>query len=104
MYVSDQAKSLGLPTACIRFDQPLYIKALNVTLKAQLYVVVRLGGFHTLMSFMGSLGHVMCGCGIEDVLLLLFGENTIEHVLSGKAYMKAIRAHFLIQGALFSYY
>ena len=100
MYVSQQAKSLGLPVACVTFDQPLYIKAVDVTFKAQLDVVVRLGGFHTMMSFMGSLGHVMRGSGIEDVLLLLFGENTIEHVLSGKAYARAVRAHILIQAAL----
>ena len=100
LYVSDQARTLGLPTVCITFDQPLYIKALDVTLKAELDVVVRLGGFHTLMSFMGSLGHIMRGSGIEEALLLLYGENTIEHVLSGKAYAKAVRAHFLIQSAL----
>jgi len=46
LYISDQARSMGLPTACITFDQPLYIKAVDVTLKAQLDVVVRLGGFH----------------------------------------------------------
>ena len=100
LYVSDQARSLGLPSTCITFDQPLYIKAVDVTFKAQLDVVVRLGGFHTLMSFMGSLGHIMRGSGIEEVLLLLYGENTLEHVLSGKAYARAIRAHFLIQSAL----
>jgi len=100
LYVSDQAKSLGLPSVCITFDQPLYVKALDVVFKAQLDVVVRLGGFHTMMSYMGSVGHIMRGSGIEDILLLLFGENTIEYVLSGKAYAKAIRSHFLIQTAL----
>ena len=100
MYVSDQAKALRLPSVCITFDQPLYMKALDVVFKAQLDIVVRLGGFHTMMSYMGSIGHIMRGSGIEDILLLLFGENTIEHILSGKAYAKAIRSHLLIQAAL----
>jgi len=42
----------------------------------------------------------MRGSGIEEVLLLLYREHTIEHTLSGKAYARAIRAHFLIQSAL----
>jgi len=99
-FVSDQARSLDLPVACITFDQPLYIKAVDICLKSRLSVVVKLGGFHTLMNYLGAVGHVMRGTGFEEVLLLLFGQSTIEHVLSGKAYARAIRGHFLVQAAL----
>jgi hypothetical protein len=30
----------------------------------------------------------------------MYGENTIEHILTGKAYARAIRGHFVIQQAL----
>ena len=42
----------------------------------------------------------MKGSGLEEVMGLLFGPNTVEHVLSGKAYDRAIRGHFLIHAAL----
>lgn len=69
-------------------------------MKVRLPIVVRLGGFHTLMSFLGSIGNVMRGSGLEDVFQLLCGENTIEHILMGKACARAIRGHFLVQAAL----
>ena len=69
-------------------------------MKAKLDIVIRLGGFHTLMSFLGSIGHIMKGSGFEEVLGLLFGSNPLEHVLSGKAYDWAIRGHFVVHAAL----
>ena len=42
----------------------------------------------------------MKGSGLEEVLGLIFGPNTVEHVLSGKAYARAVRGHFLIHAAL----
>ena len=42
----------------------------------------------------------MKGSGIEEVIGLVFGASTVEHVLSGKAYARAVRGHFLIHTAL----
>jgi len=42
----------------------------------------------------------MKGSGIEDVLALLLGSSTIELVLSGKAYARAVRGHLLIHASL----
>lgn len=100
MFVDKEAKRHGMHTTCITFDQPLYIKAVDISIAANLDVVVRLGGFHTLMSFMGAIGHVMRGSGIDDVLKLIFGPNTVETILTGKSYSRAIRGHFLLHGAL----
>jgi hypothetical protein len=42
----------------------------------------------------------MRGSGLEDVLGVIFGPNTVEHTLNGKAYARAIRGHLLICKAL----
>lgn len=100
VYVIDQAKKLRISTPDIIFDQPLYIKAVDIAQKGNLDIVIRLGGFHMLMSFLGSIGHLMKGSGLEDVMGLLFGPNTVEHILNGKAYARAVRGHFLVYKAL----
>jgi hypothetical protein len=72
----------------------------DIAIKSNLSIVIRLGGFHTLMSFMGSIGTMMRGSGLEDCMGLIFGSNTVEHVLSGKAYARAVRGHFILHCAL----
>ena len=65
-----------------------------------LNIVTRLGGFHLLMSFIGSIGKVMESSGLGDVLETVYGSNTVKHILSGKAISRALRGHFLVQSAL----
>ena len=60
-FISKQSSLLHLPSAYITFDQPLYSKAIDIVLADGLNTAVRLGGFHTLMNFMGAVGHVMRG-------------------------------------------
>ena len=42
--------------ACVTFDQPLYIKAVDTATADNLNVVCRVGGFHILMNFLGASG------------------------------------------------
>ena len=63
-------------------------------------ILIRLGGFHATMSFMGSIGYIMSGSGIQDALCLIFAENCVNHILSGHAYARALRAHTLMHQAL----
>jgi hypothetical protein len=72
----------------------------EVTEAEQLNIVSRLGGFHTLMSFLRSIGSVMAGSGLVEVLECCYGSNTVCHMISGKAYDRAIRGHLLIESAL----
>ena len=53
-FVESQASALGIKTPCITFDQPLWYKAVSIIENENLNVVCRLGGFHLLMSFLGS--------------------------------------------------
>ena len=52
------------------------------------------------MSFLGLIGHMMAGSGIEECLWQIYSPETIMHVLSGKAYARSLRGHFLIQSSL----
>lgn len=57
----------------ITFDQPLYWKALTIITAESNEsdikgIVLRLVGFHTIVSFLGSIGHLMTGTGLQEVL------------------------------------
>lgn len=93
-------------SSCIvTFDQPLYAKALEIVLAAGKHsplscVVLRLGGFHLRMSFMGAVGTNMAGSGLEEFWETVYGKNTVTHMTTSHAYARAIRAHFLTQLSL----
>jgi hypothetical protein len=53
-----------------------------------------------LMSYLGSIGSVMAGSGLAEVLERCYERNTVQHMLTGKAVSRAIRGHFLIESAL----
>jgi hypothetical protein len=100
LFVKKQAEYLGIPQPSITFDQPLYIKAVDIVRHHDLNIVVRLGGFHTIMNYMGAIGSNMRGSGLEDAFELLYGKKTVEHVMTGKAYKRAVRGHMLVTSAL----
>ena len=81
LFVQEQAKALSMETACITFDQPLWIKAVEVVTANSLNVVCRLGVFHMLMSYLGSTGHVMSGSGLYQALETCYGPNAVKHML-----------------------
>ena len=53
-YVQSQARMLNIPAPCITFDQPLWIKAVEITKAKSMNNVCRLGGFHTNGEFHGQ--------------------------------------------------
>jgi len=42
----------------------------------------------------------MRGSGLESALEYIFGKNTIDHILTGKANARGVRGHLLVQSAL----
>ena len=50
--------------------------------------------------FLGSTGSVMSGSGLEDALECCYGPNAVTHMLTGKAFARAVRGHFLTEAAL----
>jgi len=99
-FVSQQAQLLGMPTACITFDQPLWQKAFEIVHSTGLYIVCRLGSFHTVMNFLGAVGLVMSGSGLGEALQVCYGPVSVTHMLTGKAFAKAVRGHLLVESAL----
>ncbi|GFY79679.1 uncharacterized protein TNIN_224991 [Trichonephila inaurata madagascariensis] len=55
----ENAKQLSMRTCILTFDQPLYMKARDIAsavcLSDEVLIVVRLGSFNTVMSYMGSI-------------------------------------------------
>ena len=100
LFIQEQAKILNIVTPCITFDQPLLLKAVEITKSKLTNVVCKLGGFHLLMSFLGSIGKVMECSGISELFHVVYRSATAVHMMSGKAYTRALRAHFLVQSAL----
>ena len=100
VFIIDQAKKLDILVPCVTFDQPLWYKAIGIIAETGLNIVARLGGFHTVMSFLGSVGKMMKGSGIEELFAEVYAENSVEHIISGKAVSRALRARFLVESAL----
>lgn len=103
-YASKESKLAGQP-CIVTFDQPLFLKAVDIVASASTDsdisgVIVRLGGFHLLMSFLGCLGKFMEGSGIEEMWTTVYGKSTIPHLMSGHAYARSYRAHMMTQAAL----
>ncbi|CAF4905576.1 unnamed protein product [Pieris macdunnoughi] len=48
------------------------------------------------MSFLGAIGYIMQGSGIKEVLSLIYAPNSLEKMLNGHAYARAVRAHTLL--------
>ena len=82
LYIQSQAERLNIPTPCITFDQPLWPKAVEIIKAKSLNIVCRLGGFHTMMSFMGSIGSMMKSSGLEEALETAYGPNAVTHMMS----------------------
>ena len=100
LFITDQAQALHIDTPCVTFDQPLWIKALNIAVSMKLNIVVRLGVFQTMMRFLGSIGYLVEGSSLERLFEAVYAKNTVPHIMSGKAVSRALRAHLLVESAL----
>ena len=62
------------------------------------HLVVRPGEMHTLMSFIGCIGTLMSGSGLEELLGAAF--KGVSHMLKGSAWPKAVRGLRMVVCAL----
>ena len=42
----------------------------------------------------------MAGSGLQEMFQLCYGPNTVSHMITGKAYSRAVRGHLLVERAL----
>ena len=100
LFVTDQSKKANSGSPCITFDQPLWLEAVEIITEKSLHILCHLGGFLTLMSFLGNIGTSMKGSGFSECVQVVHGENTVQLIVSGKAIARALRDHFLLQSVL----
>ena len=99
-FVEEQAKALNQKTPVLTFDQLLWLKATEIVTAKSMNIVLILGGFHLMMSFLGSIGMVMNGSGLSEALGTVYGTNAVKHMMTGKAISRSLRGHFLVASAL----
>lgn len=101
---NEKCRAYRQKTCFVTFDQPLYIKAREILANCGdtdlNNVFVRLGGFHLLMSFMGTIGNIMAGSGLKELCATIYAENSVEKMMTGHSYARAVRAHTLAHLAL----
>ena len=59
MFIYNQTRVIDVEIPSVTFDQPLWKKAFEIAVAKNLKIVVCLGGFHTSMSLLGSIGTLM---------------------------------------------
>ena len=65
-------------------------------------VIIHLGGFHIMCSYLGALGKMMSGSGFEDVIMQagVCAGGSMDKVMNGKHYNRAMRVHQLMLDAV----
>ena len=101
-FITDECRKLNVSMPCVTFDQQHYVKAYEIVSSKNMNIFVRLGGFHQLMSFPGSIGSLMGGSGLRSPLETVYAPVTVGHMFTGKAYSRAIRGHLLCASAVSS--
>lgn len=52
------------------------------------------------MSFMGVMGTIMAGSGLKELFSTIYATNSVDKILTGHAYARAVCAHILTHAAL----
>ena len=103
----DMSKELGQSHSIQTFDQQLY--AISQQVKWSMpdvfsSHVVRLGGFHTLCCYLASVGKLWADGGLRDLLVDsgVYASGTVDQMLLGKQFNRAVRGLSLAYEALMS--
>ena len=61
-------------------------------------VIIQLGGFHIMCSYLGALGKMMSGSGFEDIVIQagVCAGGAIDKVMAGRHFNRAVRVHQLM--------
>jgi len=52
------------------------------------------------MFFLGCIGYVMSGSGLNEILSIIYAPVSVEKMMNGHAYVRAVRGHLLVHLAL----
>ena len=67
----------------------MFIKEQQGESSALKNIVLRIGGFHRMTSFLGSTGYIMQGSGLHALFELIYAEGSINAMLNGKDISRA---------------
>ena len=85
LFIDNDAKKHG-GRAVLTMDQPLYHKALMIATAEDSpfkSMILRLGGFHTIMCFMAAIGDTMENSGLKEAISVSYAEGSVAHILNG---------------------
>ena len=101
-FIQNTSVKYKLEAVPVTFDQPLYIKAADIVESSPdlTNIFVRLGGFHLIMSFLGAVGYIMSQSGLRNQWETVYASNSVNHMLTGHSYSRAMRAHMLSAASL----
>lgn len=99
------ADRLNYEYIVVTVDQALYCKLLELRWSSEIYqkrVILRMGGLHIAMNYLRAIGQHMRDSGLSEIWIEsgVLGAGSVEKVLEGKAYSKAMRVHKLTYQAL----
>ena len=103
-YFADYCQKYGI-TPIVTFDRQLWNEAFKL-IKSKpdtnllKNIVLLLGCFHVELSFLGTIGTLMEGSGIEDGLEQIVAKNSIPHVMNGKNQERSFRSHMIAATSL----
>ncbi|KAJ8678207.1 hypothetical protein QAD02_013994 [Eretmocerus hayati] len=110
LYADRQARIMNQKHVPVTLDHPLYMKSEIIleneardTTKSEdekLRCFSVIGLFHLLMSTSNSISSTMDGSGLRDVFGLIYAQNSLDAILSGKAHDRAMRGHKLVMISL----
>ncbi|XP_028410493.1 uncharacterized protein LOC114533190 [Dendronephthya gigantea] len=101
----DIAETLHLTYAVLVFDEAVYSKVQHIRWKEPAYYdkfVVRLGEFHTIMSFLSGVSKIFEDGGLKDIFIEsgVVTEGSVKGVLSGKHYNRSVFCHKIVHEAM----
>ena len=106
-FVCDQASRYeSIPI--LTFDQPLNWKSFQIRANENencliKKMVLQLRGFHMCMSYLGAVGQIMLESGLQEMSELVSKPpNSVPYIPCGKSYSRAVRAHMLLDTALYT--
>ncbi|XP_028411727.1 uncharacterized protein LOC114534480 [Dendronephthya gigantea] len=96
---------LQIPQIVLVFDEAIYAKAQMIRWKddeLKERLVIRLGDFHTVMSFCSGISKIFKDAGLQDIMIEseVVAPGSLKGVLTGKHYNRSIRAHKIIFEAM----
>ena len=98
-------EKLGLSSMVCVYDQAIFAKAIEIQFKEKekfKSLVLMMGGFHTLMMFLGIIGSCFKDAGVQDILIQsgVLADGSAERAMTGSMYNRSVRMCKLMYEAL----